>query len=497
MHDAFLHDLCDHPDDDAPRLVYADWLDDQGDAERAEFIRAQCELAKMSVEDERRPELEARETQLLAGHHNTWARPVGAWVRHYVFRRGFVEGVELSGNDFLNRADELFALAPVRHLKLVHVAARAADLAACPHLGRLSALEFADPAFGTHVLRTNWAHRLGRRPAAVPASERVLTELLRSPHLARLRALGLAGNGIGSSGARLLARAPLEALTELDLRHNDLTGEDLDLLAGAPALARLRVLRLREGLGLGGSQGSPPRFIEGATRILERLEALELTWATTPPAGPFSPGAAPALHALRLDQVTPDVAALAASPVLPRLTVLALDRCGPLSLRSLVSGPAFAGLRALSLRAAGLHRPALERLASSPHLARLARLGLADNGIGDVALAILVGADLTGLAELDLAGNDFTVTGLQALLASPLAAGLRRLDLRDNALHDTAVGALLRADLPRLAWLDLRGNPLSAAGRQALRARFGHAVRYGPSPRRGAPEGTVTANSIL
>lgn len=30
------------PDDDGPRLVYADWLEEHGDSERCEFIRAQC-----------------------------------------------------------------------------------------------------------------------------------------------------------------------------------------------------------------------------------------------------------------------------------------------------------------------------------------------------------------------------------------------------------------------------------------------------------------------
>lgn len=33
------------PDDDTPRLVYADWLDEHGQPERAEFIRVQCEMA--------------------------------------------------------------------------------------------------------------------------------------------------------------------------------------------------------------------------------------------------------------------------------------------------------------------------------------------------------------------------------------------------------------------------------------------------------------------
>jgi uncharacterized protein (TIGR02996 family) len=33
-HDAFLHSILEAPDDDAPRLVYADWLDDQSDSDR-------------------------------------------------------------------------------------------------------------------------------------------------------------------------------------------------------------------------------------------------------------------------------------------------------------------------------------------------------------------------------------------------------------------------------------------------------------------------------
>lgn len=48
--DAFLADVIAHPRDDAPRLVYADWLEDNGRAERAEFIRVQCELARMDRE---------------------------------------------------------------------------------------------------------------------------------------------------------------------------------------------------------------------------------------------------------------------------------------------------------------------------------------------------------------------------------------------------------------------------------------------------------------
>lgn len=46
---ALISAVAASPDDDTPRLVFADWLDDQGAPEaaaRAEFIRVQCELAR-------------------------------------------------------------------------------------------------------------------------------------------------------------------------------------------------------------------------------------------------------------------------------------------------------------------------------------------------------------------------------------------------------------------------------------------------------------------
>src|SRR5262245_41658733 len=42
--DALLAAIRAAPDDDAPRLIFADWLEEHGDADRAEFIRVQVEL---------------------------------------------------------------------------------------------------------------------------------------------------------------------------------------------------------------------------------------------------------------------------------------------------------------------------------------------------------------------------------------------------------------------------------------------------------------------
>jgi uncharacterized protein (TIGR02996 family) len=44
--DSLLAAILDDPESDDLRLVYADWLEENGEAERAEFIRVQVELAK-------------------------------------------------------------------------------------------------------------------------------------------------------------------------------------------------------------------------------------------------------------------------------------------------------------------------------------------------------------------------------------------------------------------------------------------------------------------
>ena len=41
QHEAFLRAIFDAPDDDTPRLVYADFLQENGEDDRAELIRVQ------------------------------------------------------------------------------------------------------------------------------------------------------------------------------------------------------------------------------------------------------------------------------------------------------------------------------------------------------------------------------------------------------------------------------------------------------------------------
>src|SRR5262245_41892545 len=100
--EAFLADILEHPEDDTPRRVYADWLMDQSDPldrtarnARGELIHLQCDLAH-AEEGPRRAELDARQRQLLAEYQREWDTPLlRLGCRSLEYRRGFVEGVGL------------------------------------------------------------------------------------------------------------------------------------------------------------------------------------------------------------------------------------------------------------------------------------------------------------------------------------------------------------------------------------------------------------------
>jgi uncharacterized protein (TIGR02996 family) len=83
---ALLDAARESPHDDAPRLVLADWLEEHGDADRAEFIRLQLLLAAgKSLGQEQRADARRRKQDLLDRFGGGWLGPLwrhgGAWHR--------------------------------------------------------------------------------------------------------------------------------------------------------------------------------------------------------------------------------------------------------------------------------------------------------------------------------------------------------------------------------------------------------------------------------
>src|SRR5262245_46081451 len=113
--DALLRAILAHPDDDTPRLIYADALEDVGESARAGLIRAEVELARVPDYDPaavRLRESEAFRDQKAAGMRWLLSLPPlpGGlnWARD-PFRRGFPAAVEADdGAAFVAHAEELF-----------------------------------------------------------------------------------------------------------------------------------------------------------------------------------------------------------------------------------------------------------------------------------------------------------------------------------------------------------------------------------------------------
>src|SRR2546430_2364199 len=69
--DGFIAAILDDPTPEIHRLVYADWLEDQGDP-RAEFLRVECALLNLVPGDVRLPTLQKRLQELLPALDPDW-----------------------------------------------------------------------------------------------------------------------------------------------------------------------------------------------------------------------------------------------------------------------------------------------------------------------------------------------------------------------------------------------------------------------------------------
>src|ERR1043166_2789699 len=67
--DGFLQSILDDPDSDTPRLVFADWLEENDQPQRAAFIRAQCRLTTLDEDDPARLALRRDESAYLRQAH--------------------------------------------------------------------------------------------------------------------------------------------------------------------------------------------------------------------------------------------------------------------------------------------------------------------------------------------------------------------------------------------------------------------------------------------
>src|SRR5262249_9451115 len=245
-----------------PRLVFADWLEEQGDPQ-AELIRVQCELAG-KPDEWRREGLKGREHDLLEARDADWLKPIRDLGLQGRFPRGLLEVGVSGGRPFLDTAERLFSRPWVLHVHLRDGLADVediAELAASPYFSRLQKLELNRCRIGNEGVR-----KLAESPFPCHLTELCLNRvqissvglqiLVQRMDLSRLMVSELKSNGIGAAGALALARAPgLTRLERLDLSFNNLGTVGGEYLAESRYLGHLEDLFVRgNGIGRRGNK---------------------------------------------------------------------------------------------------------------------------------------------------------------------------------------------------------------------------------------------------
>lgn len=246
----FLADVVETPGDDTPRLVLADWLDDHGQPEPAEFIRVQLERARLPEWDAAQVRLRAREAVLLARHGTAWcaALPALRGVSWGGFRRGFVAEALTSfaalRGEAWRRAAPIEA-ATVKWPKKGETISLGAGLRELTLSGWLVAFSDAERLAESELLSDLRVLDVTGCALGLEGLRRVVA----SPHLGRLLALRAADNSLGDGVGLALGSAPaLGALEELDLSEsggagyygeNVFTAEGMAELGAWPGMLRI------------------------------------------------------------------------------------------------------------------------------------------------------------------------------------------------------------------------------------------------------------------
>ncbi|MBX3162421.1 MAG: TIGR02996 domain-containing protein [Deltaproteobacteria bacterium] len=522
----------ERPEDDAPRLVYADWLTERGDP-RGELIAVQCALARLERDDDARPRLEERDRELRTAHEEAWRGELAqlpGFASGYL-ERGFVRrlamdegalGIHLAAalaaaplleEVYLSRerrdddADEAEAPAELARLRGIRYHTTRYALAGLEsgHLDGLAALELGrdvdvpavvdgmvarplrlrrldarfDGCLGK-VLAWPGAAALEDLDAARSAVDGSIAARL--ARLANLRTLRLGDNRLHDEGVRALVTSPhLRSLVELDLART--RGRAAIAEARLPALTRLRY-------GENDLRGGAANKLAAAPG-LANLELLDLRGSNRPEA-----------PLLDVDGAI----AVVSSPNLARLHTLILEqhRFGDRTLATILAA-AKPGLRRLVLPYSDLDEAAARALAHNPNLASVVELDLSSNPFGPGAAEALAASPYLRPRTLRLAYTRLGREGIAGLVHGPVLSECRVLELASCRLHDEDVepiamssqlGNLMRlllghnerigddaasrlarsGRLPRLAEVAMQRTEVGNAGRRALARSGRHLV---------------------
>lgn len=257
--EAFIHQIRESPDDEFPRLVYADYLDEMGDA-RGELIRLQCKLPQLDVMGDPWRATRERIKKLLNTNAERWLGPlreagaVGITLRS--FQRGLIERVVVNQTGAAESLAALCELEPALH----YVELRIQSLEDLATLIVPPQIKFVDVSHNSlheadaeHLNSLSWT--------------------------ADLRGLVARNCRMGDEQAAALLTNAFDSLESLALDGNRLSWETLDAIAKADWLPQLRQLSLAtNNIRASGPRTNMPRgIIEALAKRARQLASLSLS----------------------------------------------------------------------------------------------------------------------------------------------------------------------------------------------------------------------------
>jgi uncharacterized protein (TIGR02996 family) len=191
---ALMAAIVANPDEDTPRLAFADWLDEHGDKHdrlRAEFIRLECRLGIPGDDRKANEAAEARALALQEKHAAHWLGPLKAFVKNPWFKRGLLGILYFTPGVFLKKETqqllaEWLPRVGVNVLGLSGLSKKPGLVAESPALGLVPAFMWWDTQMDDDRLRV----------------------FAKSPHTGGLSVLVLEKLLCSDTGLKALARSP-------------------------------------------------------------------------------------------------------------------------------------------------------------------------------------------------------------------------------------------------------------------------------------------------
>jgi len=395
-----------NPEDDLPRLVFADWLEEHGEGAYAAFIRVQCELARVPEYDVAWAKARLDEDRWIHGvpfRRYLPELPEGVTWPDNVFHRGFPQSVMIwtvANTDF----EAIIKLAPIRQIEFVPIFD---NLTRNIERGRCIDL-YSSPLFRQITRYCHYSSMFYEEQALAINRSRFLSPLLHlkletdqidlaneaACHIMqRLQSLNIWSCSLDIWQSLIRAFSTMESshLQLLDLALEVDCWPELAELAQTPAGDSLTTLRLA---------GFPTllNFSSAMTEQTAFPQLRSVAWTLC--------------RALINDQHLP-------TPSVPRWKALRLadmECTGPFIPFLLGAGDGLNGVVSLDIEEVDLRgKKKLTDLANSLHLSNLHELRLAHCKIGKEALAFATSKQLQNIVRLDLRDNPLSDIARQAL----------------------------------------------------------------------------------